>query len=64
MQLHTRIEERADGFWIVAVANARDTEYVGPFPNREVAKVQEIKTRMDLRLRQVRAAIRPSSHAA
>lgn len=61
MQLHTRIEELGDGFWVVAQASALDTQRVGPFPTREEAKVQEIKARMDLRLRAARSAnTRPS----
>jgi hypothetical protein len=64
MQLHTRIEELATGFWVVADATAAEAQRAGPFPTREEAKVQEIKTRMDLRLREARAASTRPTRAA
>ena len=56
MELHTRIEQRGDGFWVAAGLTRLDTQLLGPFPTCEEAKVQEIKARMDLRLRAARSA--------
>lgn len=64
MRLQTRIEELASGFWVVAGAMSSEAHRVGPFPTREAAKVQEIKTRMDLRLREAREAGAGASKAA